>query len=91
MNNTHSNTTSSQSRRKTEAAIGAIAGVCIGETARQMIQYDDVPWWRVVMFIVGALVGGGVIALTFFKPATTPTASDESRRGRSADSRETPT
>lgn len=56
-----------KSRRFAESFTGAIFGVFIGEMARQMVQYDHVPIWRVLILITAALVGGFVIASSFLK------------------------
>ncbi|WP_250929959.1 hypothetical protein [Aporhodopirellula aestuarii] len=53
-----------KNRRFAESFTGAILGVIIGEMARQMVQYDHVPLWRVLILITAALVGGFAIAFS---------------------------
>ncbi|MCM2372320.1 hypothetical protein [Aporhodopirellula aestuarii] len=55
-------TNKKKNRRFAESFTGAIFGVIIGEMARQMVQYDQVPIWRVLILTSAALVGGFVIA-----------------------------
>lgn len=47
--------------------VGAIAGACIGEMARQLVAFDDVPVWRVLVLTTSALVVGNVIGYTAAK------------------------
>ncbi len=62
-----------------QSLIGALAGAGIGETARGMIQNDQVPWWQVLILVLSSLVGGAVIAFAFFEQKLNSTGKGSSR------------
>lgn len=55
------------SQRFTDSFIGAIVGLVISETARQLVQYDNASMLRVFILVISSLAGGGLVAFSFSK------------------------
>jgi hypothetical protein len=77
MNRQNGTKTRPRNRQLTESVICAIAGGFIGEMARQMVQYDQVPIWRVLILVMSALFAGYVGAFSFLRSRQKSTVSSE--------------
>ena len=51
--------------RLAQSVVAAVAGGCIAEIARQMVEFDNVPVWRVLLLTASALSVGGMIVYTW--------------------------
>lgn len=67
MTNTQVENTQSRNWRGLDLVIATVAGLGIGETARQMTQFDQVPLLRVLALIICAFVGGVAVAFGFIR------------------------